>query len=577
MKPVLLIISALITAIFIYAFTTPKTPAQFDFETYKTKNIISCNPSWGQIERALEEMEIPPMPGAGNYKWKIRTKSDSAQFYFNQGINMYYGFHSIEAKASFNKAAKFDGENPLIWWAIALSYGPNINDMGYVIPPMANEATKKAFSLIDKATPLEKLLITAIQDRYIEDSVYDKKELNKAYSKTMQKIYMQYPGNADVAALYAEGLMLEHPWDYWNKDSTHQSWTPQIMKVLERVIQKSPDHPGANHYYIHVMEASPYAARALPSADRLGRLTPGLSHMVHMPSHIYLRTGHFDKGSAVNAASVVKFNEYKNLFPAVNENPFLYQFHNQHMQINCSLMAGNFASTLKTSNDLKNSFDTAMLSMPPPFGNFIQYWYHTPTLTFVHFGKWKQILQLSKPAGHHTYANILYHFSRGMAFANTGKTGEAWEEEMLMQKFFNDPSLLVPIENFSPIIEAAKSAKMLLSGTIYLRENNITEAIEHLKQAVEFDEKMIYTEPRDWMLNPKQYLGTAYLYAKQWQKAEQSFRRDLNQNKNNIWSLYGLHQALVKQNKNVTAASIQKKLNIARSKSDLTSFRLISN
>jgi hypothetical protein len=577
MKQVFLSISALLTAFIIYAFATKQTTTKTDLVALKSKSIVKCNPSWEQIESALDDMEIPPMPGAGNYKWKIQTDSDSAQFYFNQGINMYYGFHSIESRASFNKAAKFDAKNPMIWWAVALSYGPNINDMGYVIPPMANEATKQAYSLIDNATPLGKLLIKAMQDRYTEDSVYNKKELNKAYSAAMQKIYKQFPDNVDVAALYAEGLMIEHPWDFWNHDSTHKPWTPHIRKVLEETIKKSPDHPGANHYYIHVMEASPYAAKALPSADKLGRLTPGLSHMVHMPSHIYLRTGHFGKGTAINAASVMKFNEYKKLFPAVTENPFLYQFHNQHMQINCSLMAGNYTTTLQTSNDLKNSFDTAMLSMPAPFGNFIQYWYNTPTLTFVHFSKWPQILELPKPAGHHAYANILYHFSRGMALANTGKVKEAWDEEKSMVPYLNDSSLLVPIENFSPIIEAAKCAKKLLAGTIYLKENKTREAIFHLKQAVELDENMVYAEPRDWMLNPKQYLGTAYLVAKQWQKAEESFRRDLNQNKNNIWSLYGLHQSLIKQNKHTTALAIKKKLNIAMSQSDRKSFKLIFN
>ncbi|MFN2457322.1 MAG: tetratricopeptide repeat protein [Chitinophagaceae bacterium] len=574
MKQVLFVVSALMTAVVIYAYTSKKMMPQDDIVGSKSSSIVKCNPGWEQIEAALKDVEIPPMPGAGNYKWKIETSSDSAQFYFNQGLNMYYGFHSLEARASFNKAAKFDMENPMIWWAVALSYGPNINDMGYVIPPMAIEATKKATAYIDKATLLGKLLIEAMQVRYTNDSVYNMKELNKAYSNLMQKIYNQFPGNADVASLYAEGLMLEHPWDFWKQNGTPKPWTPQIRMVLETLLHTSSNHPGANHYYIHVMEASPFAAKALPSADRLGKLTPGLSHMVHMPSHIYLRTGHYDKGSAINEASVVKFNEYKKLFPAVNENPFLYQYHNQHMQINCALMAGQYVSTLQTSNELKNALDTSMLSMPAPFGNYVQYFYHTPTLTYVHFSKWPQILQLPRPAHHHSYANILYHFARGMAFANTGKTKEAWHEKKNMELFMKDSSLLVPIENFSPIVEAAQCAVKLLTGTIYLKQNNTTNAIAQLKQAVDIDERMIYNEPRDWMLNPKQYLGAAYLHTRQWQKAEEAFKKDLMQNNNNIWSLYGLHQALVRQNKKHTANNIEKRLNVAMNKSDIKFTRL---
>jgi tetratricopeptide (TPR) repeat protein len=574
MKKVILFVSAFITAAIIYAFTSKETINPVDVNEIKVKSIVKCNPSWEQIEAVLEEYEIPPMPGSGNYKWKIETTSDSAQFYFNQGLNMYYGFHSIEARASFTKAAKFDAENPMIWWAVALSYGPNINDMGYVIPPMANDATKQATKFIAKTTSLGRQLIEAMQVRYTEDSVYDKKELNNAYANAMHSVYKNFSYNPDVAALYAEGLMLEHPWDFWHQNGTPKTWTPHLVKILESIISKNPNHPGANHYYIHVMEASPFAAKALPSADRLGKLTPGLSHMVHMPSHIYLRTGHYDKGTSINAASVEKFKVYQQLFPAVNENPFLYQYHNQHMQINSSLLAGHYASTLKTSNYLKNALDTSMLSMPAPFGNFLQYWYHTPTLTYVHFGKWSEILQLPKPAEHHSYANILYHFARGMALANTGNINAAMKEKASMQPFMKDPSLLVPIENFSPILEAAQCAEQLLAGSIYLKGNKTNDAIKSFRKAVEIDENMIYTEPRDWMLNPKQYLGAAYLYAKQWQLAEQVFKKDLKQNNNNLWSLYGLQQAFTKQNKTEATNITKKKLDIAMKNSDQKLSRL---
>ncbi len=226
-------------------------------QTYKQQRSIRCTPDWNALKEVLEEADIPPIPGAGSYKWKITTASDSAQFYFNQGINMYYGFHIIEAMASFKKAEKFDPNAAMIHWAKALAYGPNINDVGYAASPDALAAVAKANALSAACTPVEKGLIAAQTIRYSADSTQTRTHLNQLYADKMNELYKQFSNSADVAALYADALMLQHPWDLWLPNGTAKEWTPRIRTVLEKLLATSPNQPGANHYYIQVMEPSP--------------------------------------------------------------------------------------------------------------------------------------------------------------------------------------------------------------------------------------------------------------------------------------------------------------------------------
>ncbi len=433
MKLPLLILTALLCGIFFFSFTSNKKLGAESLVDYKKKNIISCSPDRLAINRFLENREIQPMPGAGIHHWKITNASDSAQFYFDQGMNMYYGFHIIESMASFKKASQFDPQNAMVWWAQALAMGPNINDVGYAASPAAIEATQKAIVLSGNASAVEQMLINAMAVRYSKDSAQLREKLNQDYVDEMNKAYRQFPSNEDLAVLYADALMLQHPWDLWNVDGTPKSWTPKIREVLEKVLATSPNHPGANHYYIHVMEASPFVDKAIPSADRLGKLTPGLSHMVHMPSHIYLRVGQFEKGSQVNENAIKQFELYSSLFPAVTENAFLYKWHNLHFQTNCALLSGKYEYAKKTALALNETLDTTALSMAPPMGSYIQYLNMTPVFINVRYGKWNDLLFMPAPAEQHIYATILYHFGKGMAYAALKNFNAAEKEKMQLK------------------------------------------------------------------------------------------------------------------------------------------------
>jgi tetratricopeptide (TPR) repeat protein len=569
-----LMIAAFLTSAMLFAFRyrgqIKQNSAAFNIAEYKKKNIIRCSPDWNELKEWLEETDIPPIPGAGIHQWKISTTNDSAWFYFNQGINMYYSFHIIEAMASFKKAAKFDPNCAMLHWAQALCYGPNINDFGYRASPEALAALNKAKELATAATPLEKELIDAMSVRYTADSTdVTRARLNEDYTRMMKKVYNNYKDNPDVQALYADAMMLQHPWDLWYVNGTPKPWTPLIREVLEKLLANYPNHPGGNHYYIHVMEPSPYAAKALPGAERLGKTNPGLSHVVHMPSHIYLRTGLYQKGVDVNINAVNSYKKTIPLYAPVTGNDFLYSIHNLHMKTNHAMMLGNYRLAKAAAMETRESVPNDYLAIPPPMGNYLQYIHMTPLFVDLRFGKWDELLKTKQPAPTFVYANILYHFGRGMAFSYKQNFTEAGNELDKMRELMKDSLLLIPFTPYSAAIEGARVAEQFLLGAIHEQRQLFDGAIRHFAQADSIEVNMVYNEPRDWLLSPKHYLGNAYLKASKWKEAENIFLKDLKYNNENGWGLYGLRQSLTAQKKAADAAKVMARFKKAFAKADV--------
>lgn len=572
MKTRLVFSAFIVSLILLFAFRLEnKTQIKYlDVTEFKKKNIVRCSPDWNALKDWLEESDIPPIPGAGIYKWKISTKSDSAQYYFNQGINMYYSFHIIEAMASFKKAAKFDPKSGIIFWAQALAYGPNINDYGYRASPEALAAVNEANILAEISSPFERALINAITVRYTADSTdATRAQLNQAYTDQMKLVAEKFSSQPDALALYADAMMLQHPWDLWTVDGKPKEWTPRIQTVLEKLLAKTPDHPGANHYYIHVMEPSPYAARALPSADRLGKTNPGLSHVVHMPSHIYLRTGHYNKGVNVNTDAVNSYQKSIPLFPAVTGADFLYIIHNLHMKTNNAMMAGNYETARSAAEETRKSIPADYLSMEAPLGNLLQYIHSTPLFVELRFGKWDEILKEPAPDKSHVYSNVLYHFARGIAYSRKQDRDAASKELDAMREFMKDGSLNIPMTPFSPASVGAEVAHNLLLGVIHEDKGMLDGAIKYFEKADSIEVSMVYDEPRDWLLSPKHFLGNAYLKASKWKQAETVFIKDLNYNNENGWGLYGLYQTLVAQKRSAEAAKVMMRYKKAFAKADI--------
>ena len=564
MKPTIfrILVAAFLTALLALRFnpeTTSSAPLTLKFSR------AGCSPDWTAMQSWLSATDIPPIPGAGTHKWKISTKSDSAQFYFNQGINMYYSFHIIESMASFQKAARFDSTCAMVHWAQSLAYGPNINDVGYAASAEAIRLTQKADQLSASATQKEKALIDAIKVRYSADSSKSRETLNRLYTAEMKRVYEAHPNDPDFAALYADAMMLEHPWDLWTNDGKPKPWTPQIREVLEKLLNRTPMHPGANHYYIHVMEPSPYPEKALPSADRLGLITPGLSHTVHMPSHIYLRTGQYTKGVTVNENAVNSYRSSISLFSPVTGNDFLYLIHNLHMKTNQSMMAGDLAYSRRAADETAASLNPDYLAAPGAMGSYMQYILMTPVLIDVRFGQWEALLGRKIPADTMTYAFLLDKFGRGMAYTGLHKLDSAKHALEQLRELKKDSGLAIPLSPFSSALEGATVAEHLLEGSIALEERNFSKAIAAYTAAVDVEKKMVYNEPRDWMINPAPYLGQAFLGAGDAKQAESAFRKDLQSNQDNIWSLEGLHLSLLKQGKKKEAAQSKKRYEKVRS------------
>ncbi|MEO7265099.1 MAG: tetratricopeptide repeat protein [Ferruginibacter sp.] len=543
MKKKILFLEAALALIIVIAFkiSTKKNAELIQVQTrqqfYKNKSIMQCSPDWTLYNTDSLAQKMGVLPGWGNYHWDIHTKSDSARFYFDQGINMYYAFHIIESMASFKKAQTFDENNAMLHWAEALAFGPNINDIEYAATPDALAAAVIALATSTSASAKEKALIQAMQVRYSADSSISRTTLNELYAKEMKKAYMHFPHDADIAALYADALMLQHPWMYWKHDGKPETWTPEIVSVLQKNLKEHPMHPGANHYYIHTVEASPTPGLATKSADRLMSMMPSVSHMIHMPSHIYIRTGYYQKGIEVNEKSISGYNKYLELFPDVVNNSPLYLIHNLHMKTACAMMEPNYTFSKKTGEECVASFDSSFLSLPQPMGNFVQYVYMVPQMVDVRYGKWEKLLSMPVMNKNYAYAHLLSLWAKGLAEANTGKLTDAKKTLVLLQEAMKNPELEFVLTPFNAAISASRITEKILQGTISEKSGNANAAVAYFEKAVKLEDELIYTEPRDWLIPSRHYLANALIQQKNYKKAKQILAEDLKQNPHNFYAL----------------------------------------
>lgn len=530
---------------------------------------LGCSPNLAEFDLEDSSNIIPLLSGWGDYRMPVTVKDDSAAIFFQQGINMYYGFHIIESLASFERAVKFDSTFAMGYWGKALAYGPNINDLGYAASPEALASVMKAKSLSNNCTPVEKALIEAMALRYSEDSSKKRTELNQLYADAMKNVYKNFPTSADAAALYADALMVQHPWDLYDRTYKPKAWTPEIVMVLEDLVKKFPNNPGASHYYIHAVEGSEEPEKALPVADRLGAMMPGLAHLVHMPSHIYIRSGYYKKGAEVNEDAINQYQNYLGKYKPVSNNNFIYLIHNLHMQASCAAMDMRYADASRSSEATRLSFDSSWQDAAGFFGSYIQYLYMTPYFNHIRFGKWQEVMNTPAPPSSRVYAKSIWHYGRGMALARKHKFPDATKELQRLRDSLTSVQLQEHPDAFNPGIASLKIAEMILQGTILQEAGESEKAIAAFKKAVINEDDMLYNEPRDWPHPARQYLGDAYLQAKLYADAEKIFKEDLKINPNNGWSLTGLLEAAKMQAKTAEIKPLEKRLKNAVKESDV--------
>ncbi|WP_212592744.1 tetratricopeptide repeat protein [Spirosoma terrae] len=517
-----------------------------------TSSIAMCGSSASSSVTSMSNGKfIGPLPGWGNYSYNISTRQDSAQFYFDQGLTMYYSYHMKEAMASFKEAARIDSTCAMAWWGQALAGGPYYNAAHtYKVPADMPAILARMNETSRSASPKEKKLIEVMNTRYSADPTdSERAKLNQAYATATKQLIAEFD-DPDTKMLYVDAIMLIHAWDFWNTDGTPKTWTQEVVDLSKSVLDRFPDHPAALHYHIHLTEASKNPQVALANADKLKNLFPGVAHMVHMASHEYQRNGLFPQGVLVNDLADKNLLLYDSLashLGLVKHSPHYFA-----VQTYCALTGGMYETGLADALRCRQSVS------PTADSPYDQYLYMLPSLTLVRLGKWNEVLRTEKPDNGWAYASLLDHFARGMAFVGTGKIAEAEQQLKGLRSRLSDPVLekrRIPFNSFQPM---AHIADHILEASILFHSKKQDQAVASLEKAISLDDQLIYTEPADWPLPPRQFLGAYLLTMKKMKDAEAVYRQDLVHNPGNGWSTVGLHKVLRLQGKKTELPLLEK-------------------
>jgi tetratricopeptide (TPR) repeat protein len=490
--------------------------------------------------------------GLGNVNHPVTTKNPKAQAFFNQGLAYIYAFNHAEAVKAFTQAAVLDPDLAMAHWGTALALGSNYNlPADSAALKLAYASLESAKELAPKASARDQDYIQALSHRYAADpNNVDMKEINTAYKNAMGELVKKYPDDLDAATLYAESMKNLRPWQLRSADGTPAEGTLEIVNVLEGVLKRNPNHVGANHYYIHAIEASREPAKGMPSAKRLGGIAPNAGHLVHMPSHIYIRTGDYAEAAKVNADAIVVDERYIKKNGPAGVYPMMYYNHNVHFLASANAMNGNYANAIKSARDLSGNA-TPMVKDMPMLEGFAAY----PVVTLVRFRKWEVILREPAPAREMAVMTAFYHFARGVAFAETGKPDDAKAELEALRAVYET----IPADRGYGNSTAAvvlKVAKEFLAGEAALAGGDKKAAIQEFEKAVLAENGVTYAEPPDWDLPTREWLGRALLTDGQYAAAEKVYREELAVHPKNGRAFFGLAEALKKQKKN--GASVQK-------------------
>ncbi|MCF0058551.1 M48 family metallopeptidase [Dyadobacter sp. CY356] len=522
---------------------------------YKQEEIPFCGQiSSGNPGITANGKFVMPLPGSGQYSYKISTNNDSAQFYFNQGLTMYYSYHMKEALASFMESSRFDTKHPMPYWGQALAMGPYYNAAhSYQLPAAIPEIVSKMNQAATYGNESENALIKAMTLRYSNDlSDKNRKNLNITYADAMKKLAISKTANMDAKALYVDAVMLMHAWDFWNADGSAKPWTQELVMLCENILKTNPNHPAALHYHIHLTEASRNPEVALPNADKLKNLLPGVAHMVHMSSHEYQRNGMYAKGVEVNDKADENLLRYDSLAPNLQLNK--HSTHYFAVQTYCAMSGGMYKTGMRDALRCRKSVN------PSPQQTYDQYMFMLPTLTLARLGKWDEILNDSiSPDPKWSYAALLSNFAKGLAYANTNDLISAKKQLELLYQNSKDPILTKVRIPFNAPISMANIAGEILNATILFSEKKYDESFSSLNNAIKIEDNLVYTEPNDWPIPARQFLGAFLLKTGKYVLAEKVYREDLALNPGNGWSLIGLSKSLKAQKKNSQLASYKTK------------------
>ena len=512
---------------------------------------------------------IPLFDSLGTHTHPVTTSSPEAQRYFDQGLRFVFGFNHGAAIRSFQEAAHLDPQCAMAHWGIALASGPHIN-LPMVTPPAAELAWKElalAQTAAVHATPVERALIEALGHRYANPQPEDRGPLDRAYADAMRKVWQQFPGDTDVGVFFAEAMMDLRPWDQWTPEGQPQPGTDEILATLDAVLKLDLQHPFANHLYIHAVEASHHPERAIPAADRLRTLQPGLAHNVHMPSHIYIRVGRWHDAIDSNVKAVAADRAYRSVAgPAKGFLP-VYVAHNEHMLAYAAMMTGQSQLALQHMRDLVAGLPVEFMQ---EFGGVAETWLSMPLEAMVRFGHWDDVLAEPAHPATEPFTHAFQHAARGIAYAAKGDAAGARKEQAL----YSEAAKTVPADEIAagnnPCQAVLAIVTPMLAGEILVREGKVDEGLAELRAAVKAEDALRYDEPPSWIIPVRHSLGAALMAHQRYAEAEQVYRDDLARLPGNGWSLYGLSGALTLQHKVAEATVVRSQFKKVWAKADLT-------
>ena len=500
-------------------------------------------------------------PGLGNYHHPITTKSAEAQTYFNQGLTLLYGFNHDEAARYFRHASELDPEAAMPYWGLALSIGPNYNDTAVdeARAKTTYDAVQKALQRAPKASAREQDYVRALAKRYRSPNPKsDWKRLHLDYSKAMRELVKKYPDDLDATTMFAESLMMLRPWQLWTLDGKPAPGTLELVAVLESVLKRNPDHPGANHFYIHAVEASANLERAIPSAVRLMTLVPGAGHLVHMPGHIFLQTGDYDLAAKTNVNAAAADKAFVGRTGAAGVYPLMYWTHNIHFISYARAQQGRYDEARQAAQEMVRNVGDADLKM-----QMLEGFHLYPLMVDLRFHRWDDILSTPDPGPDRQLHRAFRQYARAMALAGQGKLAEAVVE----QKQFESLRKAVPPESQFMINNKSSDILALAAATLDAQvawaRGEKEQAIQAWRQAVKLESKIQYDEPPAWFYPVRQSLAATLLRSGRSREAESVFRAAIGKQPRDGRLLFGLWQSLTAQKRDSEAALVEQQFNAA--------------
>ena len=508
----------------------------------------------------------PLFEGLDVIEYPISTKNELCQKYFNQGLVLAFGFNHAEAARSFREAANQDPDCAMCYWGIAWVLGPNYN--APTIPPTLYpriwDNIMKAKLRLNNCSDKEKALIKAIGLRYPKTGMEDATPYNEDFAIAMKNIHKDYPDDLEVAVITTEALMNLHPWDMFDpNDKTPRKWTSEIVSLVEKILREDPEHPQAIHLYIHALESSPYPEKVIPFADKLVDMVPGSGHLIHMPSHTYINTGDYHKGTLANEKAVLVDSTYVAGCHEAGIYPLGYYPHNWHFLAGCAALEGRGERALEASQYMADYVvDHELILTEEDY--YMQHFYSIPWYIMVKFAKWDDILKIEKQKKELVYPRAIRHYARGMAYAAKGNLDKA-NAELEAVKTLETDSVLIGKKffNINEISKLVYIARYVLEGEIAFKNSEFDKSIKLYKAAAKMEDSLKYNEPPDWFFSVRHLLGHVLMEAGKYAEAEKIYLEDLKKLKKNGWALMGLYQSLKKQNKDLKAEKVKEQFDKA--------------